>query len=51
MKTINKLPKSAKYDYTDICGYKHYHTARRIYLKWNNRNGIVIRSYGKNEEF
>lgn len=31
MEKINKLPKNARYDYTDDFGYKYYHTERRKY--------------------
>ena len=50
MRTIKNLPKLAKYDYTDVCGYKHYHTANRIYLVWSNRYRQFVVSYSKKEE-
>lgn len=28
---VSRLPKRAVYDYTDLFGIKHYHTARRCY--------------------
>lgn len=31
MKIVQKLPPSARYDYTDIFGHRIYHTARRRY--------------------
>ena len=32
-KIVTRIPKHAKYDYTDIYGYKHYHTKNRGYYK------------------
>lgn len=50
-RTIKRLPHNARYDYEDICGWKHYHSDKRVYLVWRNRNGVVVKSYSKNEEF
>lgn len=34
---VKRLPKGAIYDFTDIVGYEHYHTSRRIYLVYRHR--------------
>lgn len=35
---VQRLPKDARYDYTDVLGAKVYHTANRRY---EVRNGII----------
>lgn len=50
-RTIKRLPSGAKYDYTDVCGFKHYHTAKRWYLTWRNKQGLVVKSMALSEEY
>ena len=47
---IKKLPHNARFDYEDVCGFKHYHTNNRWYLVWRNRTTKFIKSFAKNEE-
>lgn len=48
---VKKLPKGAKYDYVDVCGFKHYHTNNRWYLVWKNRERTFVKSFAKSEEY
>ena len=53
MKTkVQKLPKNAVYDYTDVFGYKVYHTARRRYevVTRNCFGKKIINIYSTNKE-
>ena len=45
MKYIQRVPKSASYDYTDIYGYKIYHSRNRVYVV----SCLYVRSYSSKE--
>ena len=46
---ISRLPKHAKFDFTDVFGVSHYHTSRKCYevkVKHNfGKREIIIYSY------
>ena len=53
MKTkVSKLPKHAVYDYTDLFGIKHYHTARRCYdvVRKTHFGKTEVRIYSRKRE-
>lgn len=53
-KQVQSLPKYAVYDYTDIHGVQHYHTARKKYeVERKYKFGVrykVIYSYNEREK-
>lgn len=49
MRFIKKLPKKAKYAYTDKYMHKHYKSKKKIYIIWYTNYGKTIASFDKNE--